>query len=461
MYTIGQDESADGVSSAPRSCGEGLSPPTAAACYIARMSSPADSSASSPPSRQAALLDLAHKHLYPNYRQAPFVLARGKGCEVWDVAGKRYLDFTAGVAVSVLGHAHPRLVSAIAEQAGRLVHMSNYFYNEPNVRLADELARRTGFDRVFFCNSGTEANEALLKLARHHFYGLGQKDRYRILAFEDAFHGRTLGALAMTGRAKYREGFGPFAGGVTHVRYGDLEAVRAAMGPDVAAIIVEPVQGEGGVVVAPRGFLAGLRALCDETGALLLGDEVQTGVGRTGTFLGMEHDGVKADAIAMAKALGGGFPIGAMLCREKLAGALPPGTHGSTYGGNPLASAAALAVLAAMDEEKLVEASRTKGEHLSKALSAIATKRGAVVEAERGRGLLRALPLKPGVDPRAVLAKVRDRGLLLTIAGDTALRFTPPLVVTTAELDEAVAIVDEVLASFEAGRAAAGASAGA
>jgi acetylornithine/N-succinyldiaminopimelate aminotransferase len=357
----------------------------------------------------------------------------------------------AGVAVNVVGHGHPALAAAIGEQAARLMHVSNYFYNEPNVRLAAELARRTGMDRVFFCNSGAEANEALLKLARHHFFARGEAERFRVIAFEEAFHGRTLGALALTGRAKYREGFGPFAGGVTHVPYGDLPAVRAAMGSDVAAIVVESVQGEGGVIPAPPGFLAGLRAICDEAGALLLIDEVQTGVGRTGAFLGLEHDGVSADAIALAKGLGGGFPIGAMACREALAGALPPGTHGSTYGGNPLASAASLAVLRILDEEGLVDGARTKGEHLSAGLARLADKYADLVEPERGRGLMRALPLRAHLDGRAVLGALRDRGLLVTIAGDRALRFTPPLVVSTAELDEALAIVDATLGAARAG----------
>jgi acetylornithine/N-succinyldiaminopimelate aminotransferase len=397
---------------------------------------------------QAALVALAEQHLYPNYRQPPIVFVRGKGCEVWDKAGKRYLDLAAGVAVSALGHAHPRYVAAISEQVGRLVHMSNYFYNEPNILLAAELCKRTGMDRAFFCNSGTEANEALLKLARHHFYLSGQTDRYRIIAFDEAFHGRTLGALSMTGRAKYREGFGPYEGGVTHVPYGDLAAVKKAMGPDVAAIIVEPVQGEGGVVPAPPGFLASLRSLTDSHGALLLLDEVQTGVGRTGTFLACQQQGVVPDAIALAKGLGGGFPIGAMVCREKLSGALPPGSHGSTYAGNPLACTAALTVLAVLDEEHLVEGAKRKGEHLSKALSTLCSKYSDLVGPERGAGLLRAVPLKGGLEPRAILGPLRDRGLLLIVAGDAALRFCPPLVVTEAELDQGVRILDEVLASL-------------
>jgi acetylornithine/N-succinyldiaminopimelate aminotransferase len=396
---------------------------------------------------QAALLALAEKHLYPNYRQAPCVFVRGRGCEVWDKAGKRYLDLAAGVAVSSLGHAHPRYVAAISEQVGRLVHMSNYFYNEPCILLADELCRRTGMDRALFCNSGTEANEALLKLARHHFFLRGQRERVRVIAFEESFHGRTLGALSMTGRTKYREGFGPYeGGGVTHVPFGDLDAVKRAMGPDVAAIITEPVQGEGGVVIPPAGFLAELRALCDAHGALLLLDEVQTGIGRTGSFLACQQVGVQADAIALAKGLGGGFPIGAMVCRENLAGALPPGSHGTTYGGNPLASAAALSVLSTLDEQNLIELAKKKGETLSRLLNGLSRAHGDKVGPERGIGLLRALPLK-GIEPRTMLALLRERGVLLIVGGEDALRFCPPLVISEAELEEGVRVIDEVLHS--------------
>ncbi|HEX7665853.1 MAG TPA: acetylornithine transaminase, partial [Polyangiaceae bacterium] len=316
------------------------------------------------------LLEIAKRRLYPNYKPTPFVPVRGEGCVLFDAKGQKWLDFTAGVAVSAVGHAHPKLVAAIEEQAARVMHVSNYFYNEPNIRLADALCARTGYDRAFFCNSGAEANEALLKLARHHFYAKGDKKRLRVIAFDSAFHGRTMGALSMTGTPKYREGFGDL-GAVTHVPYGNLDAVKTAIGDDVAAIIVEPVQGEGGVLPAPPGFLQELRAIADKNGSLLLIDEVQTGIGRTGKFLA--HEGVtKADAVALAKGLGGGFPIGAMLTTEALAGALPPGTHGSTFGGNPLACAASLAVLAILDEEKLVEGAKTKGEALGKMLEGLA-----------------------------------------------------------------------------------------
>jgi acetylornithine/N-succinyldiaminopimelate aminotransferase len=389
-----------------------------------------------------SLLETAQKYLYGNYRPAPFVLRSGKGCELFDTEGRRYLDMAAGVAVCSLGHAHPRYVAAISEQVGRLGHVSNYFYNEQNVLLAAELCRRTGLARAFFCNSGAEANEALLKVARRHFHARGEPERYRFIAFDNSFHGRTMGALALTGQAKYQQGFGPGVGGVTHVPYGDIDAVKKAMGKDVAAVIVETVQGEGGVLPAPEGFLKELRAACDEHGALLLADEIQTGAGRTGTFLSLEQHGIKADAISMAKGLGGGFPIGVMLCGEHLAGALPPGTHGSTFGGNPLASAAALAVLEVLDAEGLIEGALRKGEHLSRRLSQLAEKMPQKFEGERGRGLLRALIMKPGIDGREALGRIRDRGVLLTVAGERGLRFTPPLIVTERELDEAVAGVE-------------------
>jgi acetylornithine/N-succinyldiaminopimelate aminotransferase len=383
------------------------------------------------------LLAVAKRRLYGNYKPAPFILARGKGCELWDLDDERWLDLCAGVAVCSVGHAHPALAQVIAEQAATLMHTSNYFYNEPSILLAVELTRRTGMDRVFLCNSGTEANEALLKLARHHFFGLGQKEKTRIIAFHNAFHGRSMGALSMTGTPKYREGFGELPG-VTHVTYGDVGEVKKAVGngADVAAIIVEPVQGEGGVFPAPPGFLKELRAICDAAGALLLVDEVQTGIGRLGRFLALDGTGVRADAIALAKGLGGGFPIGAMLTSEKVAGALPPGTHGSTFGGNPLAAAASLAVLKILDDEKLVEGAKTKGEALGTMLDEIVAAVPAVCEGARGDGLLRGLVLKPGFVARDVLPKVQEAGVLLTAAGDRVLRFSPPLVVTLAELEE-------------------------
>jgi acetylornithine/N-succinyldiaminopimelate aminotransferase len=391
------------------------------------------------------LVALAKQRLYPNYRPAPFALVRGRGCEVFDAEGHRLLDLCAGIAVCSVGHAHPVLVRAIADQAATLMHVSNWFYNEPNIRLADALCRRTGFARAFFCNSGTEANEAMLKLVRHHFFALGQKERIRIVAFENAFHGRTLGSLSMT--PKYREGFGPL-GPATHVPFGDAAAVERAMGPDVCAIIVEPIQGEGGVLPAPAGFLAKLRAIADSHGALLLADEIQTGVGRLGRFLGSDGTGAKPDAVSLAKGLAGGFPIGAMLTTEKLAGALPPGSHGSTFGGNALASAAALSVLGILDDEQLIDGARSKGEALGAMLQQLVLELPDVLEGARGQGLLWGLVMRPGLVAREILPRIQEQGVLLTGAGENVLRFSPALTVSIAELEEGVRAVRRVFSDL-------------
>lgn len=398
--------------------------------------------------QQAALVEIGQSYLYPNYRQPPLVLVRGEGRRVWDAAGKSYLDLYAGIAVTALGHGHPDVLAALRRQAERLGHVSNYYYNEPNVLLARELCQRTGFARAFFCNSGTEAIEALLKLARRHFFNQGQTKRYNIIAFEKSFHGRTLGALAATGQAAYRDGFGPLVG-VIHVPFGDADAVAARLDDTVAGVLVEPVQGEGGVSPAPPGFLERLRSLTTASGALLLADEIQTGIGRTGRFLAFEHAMVMPDAVALAKGLGGGVPIGAMLTQRHLDTALPPGSHGSTFGGNPLASAVARAVLARIDSDKLVDKARDNGAYLGERLAQLAQAHPKSVEGSRGLGLLQALVLRPGVDARTLLESLRSAGVLLTVAGGTALRFSPALNIERSEIDEGIAIVDRVLSTIE------------
>ena len=402
--------------------------------------------------REAELLALADRYLLKNYRPARMIMRSGRGCELIDTRGRRYLDFCAGVAVCCLGHNHPGLNAALAEQAARVMHVSNYFYNEQNVLLAAELCQATGFERAFFCNSGAEANEVLFKVARRYHYEAGAPERQRIFAFERAFHGRTMGALALTGNPNYQKGFGAPLAGVEHFPFGDLEAVAAAMAADVAAVVVEPIQGEGGVFVAPDGFLSGLRALCDRHGALLLLDEVQTGMGRTGTLLAAERWGVRADAVALAKGLGGGFPVGAVLFDGKLAGALPPGAHGSTFGGNPLACAAARTVLRYLLHEGLIEQARERGQQLSQGLSRLAARYPKLCVGERGVGLLRALVLANGLVARELLPLARHHGLLLTAAGPTGLRFTPPLIVSAADIDEALRRADAVLTDVAAGR---------
>jgi acetylornithine/N-succinyldiaminopimelate aminotransferase len=403
-----------------------------------------------PVETEAQLLEAAAEYLLGNYRPQKVLMARGQGCELFDTEGRRYLDFCAGVAVCALGHNHPDLTAAIAEQAARVMQVSNYYYNEQNVLLARELCQATGYDRAFFCNSGTEANEAMLKLARRHFHELGAP-RTRIIGFEKAFHGRTMGALALTGNPKYMVGFGPHVSDVDHVPYGDLDAVAAAMGPDVAGIIVEPLQGEGGVNLPPEGFLAGLRALADEHGALLLVDEIQSGIGRTGFVLAMEAAGVEGDATSLAKGLGGGFPIGALVLRQKLAGGLPPGGHGSTFGGNPLACAAARAVLTAITAPGFLATVRERGAYLSKRLAELAARHPNLCEGERGAGLLRAVVLTGVVAPRDMITPMRERGLLITAAGAHGLRFTPPLIVEEASIDEAIALADDGLAALDRG----------
>ena len=409
----------------------------------------------------ADIAKTASNVLLSNYRQAPIALVRGKGSELWDADGKRYIDMYAGIAVSTLGHAHPGLTRAIAEQAASILHTTNLVYNEQSVRLAEKLVGYTkpstsaapALTRAFFCNSGTEAVEACVKLARRRAFLAGENKRTRFLAFHQAFHGRSMGALALTGTPKYWEGFGCDVERVTHVNYGDLDAVAIALATkpgEYCAIIVEPVQGEGGVLPAPPGFLKTLRALADQNGALLIVDEVQTGIARTGKWFGYQSEGIVPDAIALAKGLGGGVPIGAMLIREQWNNVLTPGSHGSTFGGNPIACAAALAVVDAIEKENLLARVATLGERLSTRLREIAEKHPQLFEGERGVGLLRGLLMKQGVEARAMLVAARAKGVLLSVASERVLRFTPPLNIDDAHLDEACTLVDAAASTLDA-----------
>jgi acetylornithine/N-succinyldiaminopimelate aminotransferase len=397
------------------------------------------------------LIDMALRVQLGNYRPASIVLTRGRGCRVEDADGRAFLDLSGGIAVLSVGHTHPVLAQAIAEQAQRLMHVSNLFYNDRAIELADALAARTPFSRFFFCNSGTEAIEAMIKLARRYHHEQGQPDRVELVSATDSFHGRTLGALTLTGQPKYHEGMGPLLGGVRHVPFNDLGALEAAVGDTTAAVILEPIQAEGGIRVGDDAYLQGVRRLCDERGALLLFDEVQTGYGRTGKFLGAEHAGVVPDACALAKGIAGGFPLGALAVTERVAGGLPPGSHASTFGGNPLACAAGLAVLRIFDEEGLVHNAAAMGERLSAALSALVADASIPAAAEaRGRGLLQGVRLASGVDPMGILGACRERGVLLSLAGGDVLRFTPPLTVMAEELDEGLAVVRQVLGGVQA-----------
>jgi predicted acetylornithine/succinylornithine family transaminase len=387
----------------------------------------------------------ASQVLLANYRSAPIVFTEGKGCRLTDADGKRYLDLVAGIAVVSVGHCHPTLASAIAEQAAKLMHVSNLFFNDRAIELAEQLTRRTPFARFFFCNSGAEANEGLLKLARRYHYGRGEKSRTKIITALASFHGRSMGALSMTGQPKYHEGMGPMLPDVEHVPYGDLEALAKLVDKRTAAVILEPIQGEGGVVAATPEYLLGVRELCDRAGALFLLDEVQTGYGRTGRFLAAEWSGVVPDAVALAKGIAGGFPFGAVGFGEHLAGALPPGSHGTTYGGNALACAAALAVLRIFDAEQLVRNAEVVGRHLGKRIEMMVEDPSLPVGASRGLGLLRGIAVSETYDPAPIVADIRSRGVLVSIAGGNVLRISPPLVITEREIDEGLDAIEAAL----------------
>ncbi|MCA9676318.1 MAG: acetylornithine transaminase [Kofleriaceae bacterium] len=399
---------------------------------------------------QADLLALADRVFIKNYRQAPIVLTRGHGAEVWDAAGRRYLDMTAGIAVCGLGHAHPAFTSRVAEQLGRLVHVSNLFFNDAGILAAEHIVRRSFADRVFFCNSGAEANEAALKLARRYQAVVaGAPERTTIVSTQGSFHGRTFATVAITGQAKYREDLGPLVEPVELVPYGDLAAATAVLERRTACcMIVEPIQAEGGIIVPPPGYLAGLRAACDATGTLLIFDEVQTGVGRTGRWFGHDHDGVTPDVMSLAKGLGGGVPIGAIAATERAAagltakagGAVP---HASTFGGNPLACAAACAVFDIIESEGLLDNVVEVGAHLGARLDDLVARHPGVALEARGRGLLRGVRLAGNVGQ--VNARCRDEGVLLSLAGPDVLRFAPPFVIGRAEVDEAVGALDRAL----------------
>jgi acetylornithine aminotransferase len=378
--------------------------------------------------------------MMPNYGTPPIALDHGAGVRVWDVAGNEYLDFVGGIAVSSLGHAHPAIVAAVSEQVGRLAHTSNLVMHEPGIALAERLVALLALPaRVFFANSGAEANECALKLARLH----GRADgRTEIVSCHNSFHGRTFGALSVTGNAAKREPFAPLPGPVSFVPFGDVAALRAAVGRQTAAVIVEPALGEGGVVPAPAGFLADVRTICTEAGALMIVDEVQTGIGRTGNWFASQAEGVRPDVITLAKGLGGGLPIGACLGIGAAGELFSPGDHGSTFGGNPVACAAALAVLNTIADEHLLDQVKRVGEHLADALDALDSP---LIAARRGAGLWRAIALSEA-KAGAVEAAARKRGLLVNAVKPDVLRLAPPLILTEADVDDAIPRLAQALA---------------
>ena len=377
--------------------------------------------------------------LMPNYNRADLAFERGEGAWLWTVDGRRFLDFGAGIATSSVGHNNPHLVAAIAEQAARVMHVSNLYRIPQAERLAARLVEHTFADSVFFCNSGAEANEGMIKMMRRTMAQTGRPERFRIICFEGAFHGRTLATLAATGNPHYQEGFGPPVEGFDHVPFNNMNAVRDAIGPATAGIIVEPVQGEGGVRPADMQFLRDLRATCDEYGILLGMDEVQSGIGRTGKLFAHEWAGIAPDVMSSAKGIGGGFPLGAVLAKEAVAKFLVPGTHGTTFGGNPLACAAGNAVLDIVLAPGFLQGVERKGARLRAGFQAVARDYPEVFAEVRGMGLL--LGMKCAIPVGEVQPACVAEGLLAIIAGDNVLRLAPPLVVTEAECDEAVEMI--------------------
>ena len=380
--------------------------------------------------------------LMPTYNRADLAFERGEGAWLWTADGRRFLDFGAGIATASLGHGHPHLVRAIAEQAAKVMHTSNLYRIPQAERLAARLVETSFADSVFFCNSGAEANEGMLKAVRKFHAEEGRPERFATLCFEGAFHGRTLATLAATGNEKYLAGFGPPAQGFRHVPFGNMNAVRDAIDGTTAAVLVEPIQGEGGVRPASLQFLRDLRAACDEFGLLLALDEVQSGMGRSGRLWAHQWAGIEPDVMSSAKGIGGGFPLGAILAKERVAQHLKPGTHGSTYGGNPLACAAGNAVLDVILAPGFLDRVDRVARHLWRGMLGLADHHPAVVEGVQGAGLLLGLKLRPEVQNGDMQAAAAEEGLLTVAAGMNVLRVAPPLIITEEEADEALRLLD-------------------
>ena len=396
----------------------------------------------------AEVIDLTDRYVMKTYGRFPIAPVRGEGCRLWDADGGEYLDFVGGLAVCNLGHCHPRVVRAIREQAGTLLHVSNLYHIPWQSALARLIVENSFGDRVFFCNSGAEANEAAIKLVRRYEHAIRKGDRSEILTMTNSFHGRTLTTVAATGQEKIKKGFDPIAAGFRHVPFDDRDALLEAIGEETCAILVEPIQGEGGIICPADDYLSFLRSVCDERGLLLVFDEVQVGIGRTGTLFAHESFGVAPDIMTLAKGLGGGVAIGAMVASDRVAAAFTPGSHASTFGGNPLATAAGLATLETILEEGVLDNCRRVGRYLREGLEGLAGRHPGLVREVRGRGLLQAMDLTVAGGP--IVEGCMSRGLLINCTADTVLRFLPPLIVTTADVDEMLDILEGILASTSA-----------
>ncbi|MFQ5901435.1 MAG: aspartate aminotransferase family protein [Thermodesulfobacteriota bacterium] len=391
-----------------------------------------------------ALIEISTRYLANTYSRFPVVITKGKGCSVWDIEGKEYLDFVSGLAVCNLGHSHPDIVKAIQEQAERLIHISNLYHIEPQARFAELLCKNSFADKVFFCNSGAEANEAAIKLARKYVSDRGLQDRFQIVTMEMSFHGRTLATLSATAQAKFHKGFEPLLEKFIYVPFDDIGAVEKALSPSVCAVMVEPVQGEGGVNLPDKNYLRELMELCKEREVLLIFDEVQAGMGRTGKLFAHEHYGVTPDIMTLAKGLAGGVAMGAMLATNKVAKSFTPGTHASTFGGNPIAASAGIAALTAILEKGVLDNCRRLGGYLVQKLQKLKFKYPFIKEI-RGLGLMIGIDLSCPEIGKEIVTESLKRGLLVNCTADTVLRFLPPLIVTEKEVDKMMEILEVVL----------------
>ena len=392
--------------------------------------------------KEQKILALADQHIMNTYRRVPVALVKGEGARLWDANGKEYLDFVAGIAVCNLGHSHPKVVKAIKKQAKELMHVSNLYYTKPQAEVAAFLTKHSFADKVFFCNSGAEANEAAIKLARKYSYENFGGDKYELITMRDSFHGRTMATITATGQEKFQFGFTPLLDGFKYVPFNDPEALEAAITPKTCGVMLEPVQGEGGVIIPDAQYLAKVREICNRHNLLMIVDEVQTGIGRTGKLFAYEYSGIKPDIMTLAKALGNGFPVGAMLASDEVARAFVPGNHASTFGGNLLAMAASHATLKAILEEKVLDNCLEMGDYFLAKLQALKEKHP-IITAVRGRGLMLACALS--IEGADIVKACQEKGLLINCTGGKTLRFVPPLIITKKDIDEVVAILDAVM----------------